>query len=526
VVAYGGFLTKQYDHNFVPWVSCLLSEECRGEFFFYPQHLLHLPAELAVLRICAMLGYTGGPIVPMQLAVAVLGATMAALFFLIVTEIVANLAVGGLATLGWLVSYGNWIVHTDGWYHPFGNVFVFLAAWCLLRSRGRATGLGESPAGRASRPAVALAACAFGLAFLFSQITLAYLPGLLLVILLDHSLRLSRPGLRDAAAFCALYGLVAILGYLAVGYTFLHFRAPEQFMSWVLYTHAGLPGWGALSWGRIDDIVIDTLGAFAPIRAGIGLRDLLHGQVHGAKLLAQAAVFAVPAFGCLTVAIAVRLRRRLWSKHKQAILLCLVWLAPLYAFGAWYEPQGFFLWLSTYSPWILVGLVLAEAVQWYTGRQLRLIQVASTLSLIILALGNFTGAIWPRHASTPVDYQKAAQAAALMTERDFLLSPTYSWWGAYLPLFPDRRSGSLVMMSAGKMSHGEIEALIRDTVEETHRRGGRLFFADAGQYSEEQWEWLIEYGGTPFYAEDFARLPKRLAWALLDGEIVWEIFPR
>lgn len=523
LVAYGAFLTKHYDHNFVPWVSCLQSPDCSGTFFFYPQHLLHLPAEYVVFRVWILLGFSGSAVLPMQLTTAMMGAISAGLLFLLITEVIRSLPAAVFATLAWLFSYGMWIVHTDGWYHPLGNAFFFFAAWWLLRS---AKGVNSRVKPSARDPgwlSVLPASFAFSLALLFSQLTLLYLPGLLLAIFLGDDLKINASRIRSAFSFCAVVALVTASVYLIIGVSYLDYRTPDQFISWIFFTHAGLPGWGQLSWERVADIAVDTLGAFVPIRAGIGFRDLLRGQVTGSFVPAQLSVLIFPAFVCLILAAAIRLWKQIWMEHKRLVLLCLAWLIPGYLFQSWYEPQALFISLPSFSLWMLIALVLDKVGHGSVPGHARILRVGSTLALVIIVVGNFTGAIWPRHSSFSLDYQKAAQASVLMTEKDVLLSPTYSWWGAYIPLFPGRDCRSLVMIARAEMTHDEVQALIWSIIAETHGRGGRVFFADASQYSEEQWKWLVNYGGLPFYREDFDRFTKRVAWTLMDGEVVWEV---
>lgn len=519
LVAYGTLLTQSYDYNIVPWVVHVQNADLSDPGFFHMQHLLHLPTEWVVYQVWRLFGYTQGAVLPMQWTSALLGSITAAVFFLLLDALTDDLPIALLTTAGWMFSFQTWTLHTDAWYHPLGNLFVLLTAWLLLRPRGADPG---TPREHRLIGIIFLAALTMGLAALFSQLALFFAPGMFLAVLLGPDLRTNRSRVREGVVFAAVAAAIIVLAYLLVSLAFLGHRTPADPVSWFQGTHGDLPRWGRWEWERIPESVVNSLAAFVPLTVGIRLRALLEGQILWPQIIAQLSVFVFLLAVLLLVLTGWRWRKTLWSTHRQTLVVCLTWLVPLTLFASWYEPDGLPITLPAFSLWTLAALVLAAAGRaekrgWRTAAIF-----AGTGLAIALLLGNLLGAVYPRHANPSPDYTKAAQAAAQMSPQDMLI--TLHWdWSTYLPLFPQRQSVSLLMLSQGRMSHQQIAAFIHETISQTHQQGGRALMVDAGRYTDAEWQWLLQDGGLEFSRADFDSIPKRIAWTFPDGEIVWEI---
>lgn len=514
---YGSLLTKEYDLNIVPWVVSVATPRLEDASFFFPQHLLHLPLEVIVYRAFLFVGYDQGPIVPMQLTSAFLGGVSAALFFLLLTEWIEDRVICLTVALVWLFSYQSWTMHTDAWYYPLGTAFVLLAGWLLVRIGGHRRkireDLIESSSGGMSMSWV-VAACAFALAVLFSQITLVYLPGLLLVILLDDSLRVTRSRLAAAALWTAAAGTIILAFYLLVSVGFLGHRSLAEGWVWVVGTHVKLPRWGVFSIARFIAAIPNTAAAIVPLNAGIGLRSLFNGEIRLDRLPAQITVFVLLPITVWLIVAGVRAARRIWSTRAKAVVVCLTWLIPMTVFLVWLEPQALFGCLPLFAALILVGLILYESRSGLSSHAGMLAVVA------LLLVGNLTGAVLPRHINAP-QVAKAAQVAAQMGPTDVMISPMWDWT-AYLPLY-DRRSRSLIILARGSMTEEDLQSWITTKVTEVNAQGGKVYISGVERLTLVDWRWLAEEGGLRFSREDFDLLPKRLAWTLEDGERIWEV---
>lgn len=509
-VAYPFFLSRSYDLNIVPWVVSMKEPAWRSEFFFHPQHLLHLPFMTFVFQILGQ-DSTDTAILVLQLTSAFLGVLTSCLTYLVIERFTEQKVYSVLVTIGTIISYGNWTLYTDGWYYSLGNFFFLLSMLLLIRYTNHT---------HLCRNYLYFSSLAFSLALLFSQIHLLLLPGILMIIFLykkEKSSWASR--IKDALIFISVSGLITLSVYLFVSLFILGHENISQFLDWLFKTHAKLPRWGIFTVDRLLEAIVGFISSLIPVYTGLGLRAFLRGEWSAVKFNPLLSLVALIILVITSIIIAFK-QRILMKTHLRTFFIYLSFLIPITIFSAWLEPVAMWAFIPTFCVWGYVGLIWSEG-----GPRNSLYPIALGILILGILAGNFSGAVYPRHVDYPLDYQKAAFAADKLSSQDIVISLHYDWWGGYLPLVSEARSLDLVMASRGEMAKQEILQMLLQITEEVHFHGGRVYLADTTRYSDKIWKWINEDAGLDLFREDIETLPKKQAWVFSDGEIVWELFP-
>ena len=525
LVFFAGFLTQDFNIGFLEWRGRLLAPNLQAPNFFHPQHLLHLPFLSLVYRFAGLLGYTGEPVQLMQFTNALFGVFSVAIFFRILVQVTENAEISLLAVLGWMFTYGTWKIHTEAWYEALGMPFILLAIWLLLRQPP-----GDNPPGqekealwktisRAGR-AVFYPALLVGIAILFGQIFLFYLPGFIVLTLLrsrNNVLAIRQAQLWQTGWFLFIPGSLTLATYYLVSALLLQRYTPGDFLNWILKTHGSVPGWFVFNLDRVIGSIPNLLAIFVPINEGIRLRALFAGAITPGKTLAQVATLASLLLIGVFVLLAFLNIKQSWRKAPAIFLACLVWMLTLAVFGIWNDPVGLFVFFPLFAVWIVIALTVtvgsaanARWKPWLNGAMLLLV--------LALFLANFSGTIYPDHAQPSLNIEKARITAQNMGQDDVFITYTYDW-SSYMVLFRPVRLVQLFVYQRER----PVDERIQEVLEETCQAGSQVFIVDATFYPDEYWEMLPGFFGVHTTRADFERLPKTLAWKFSDGETVWQL---
>jgi hypothetical protein len=474
-----------YDLNGISDARAVESASVR---VFSPNHLLYDPLGLVLYHAAQQLGYDGRAIFVLQLLTAVCGAFGLGLAFIAFKRMTEDSVAAFAATIWLGTSWAYWSFSTDVAY-IVPSAMIVLAALAVLVGHHLS-----------SRRLIAVSGVT-SLAILTWQANALLIPILILLVLAATHDRPIRSRARAVGILCGVTLALTGVVYLIVGVLVYSVRAPSELMRWALnYGGAHLPMWGRMGIDRIVPLATTAVASVIPLWSGLGLRTIARGSIDPSKVPTQLSVLALlllVGWSVITTA-----RDRTTGRYRS---FGLPWLLSAYAlfglFAFWwdpYEPKWFVV------PNVFLAAVLAIACAEGRGRHWGLpILVAC---LVVIAAGNFSAQIWPRHSQPNPGMQTAECIASHTGGNDLVLAADWTWDG-YTQYFYSRHTLNLISLF-GATSKGDGLRALAEYAELTQQRQGSVYVVDLDSYDSGYLTWFASQTSlVPRDLDQFASTP-------------------
>jgi hypothetical protein len=468
----------------------LEAENLEAGDLFTPNHMLYRPMGLLVYRGLQIYAqYDGVSLFVLQVITAIFASLGLAFSFLAFAQISQSIIRAALVTVGMGISWSYWRFSTNAAYLPVAMPFIALAIFSFLQTLS-----GSKRAGYYA--VISGVACAGAILVWQANIFLLLVLGLGYLILYEPTTAPKRVVLTSLLTFVPAVLIVGLV-YVSVGIIVFEVRTLTDFLTWV----SGHPGLGLSAWGRWGLDRFPTLlhthaSSIIPVWDGLGLRDLLRGEVNPAKISGQVSFVAYLLLCLGSLIFTIQYIRR-----RQARIRLLFWLIASYAaylpFVLWWDPtEPYWFVILNFFFWGIVAIV------WGIPGKDRAFYSLPLLALIILIIGfaNFSQTIWPKHTQPNDMLQRAACVSAHLKPQDLLLETDWDWPG-YVSYFYKQSVTSLIWHPDSSES---IMEAIRREVTATQQVNGQVVMIDLNSYSPEYLAWLET--NTSLGPEQFDRL--------------------
>ncbi|HYM16570.1 MAG TPA: hypothetical protein VEZ14_13520 [Dehalococcoidia bacterium] len=493
---------------------------------FNPYHLAYNWLGWAAYHIARLAGFGGGPLGPVQIMNATLGAAGVGVLWALMRAAAPGrtAAVAAVGLLG--LSFGYWGYAVDAELYTldaFLLILLLAAAWRAATIRSPRT--------------FAVMGLANGAAVLGHNTAALWL---LVAIMLLARARRDLPRavlLRAAAAYAAGAAAVVLPAYaLAVPAVGLH--TPREYYDWLTgYAQSGSYGhWQtttplrvALGAGRALVGAHSAL-ALSPVHRFIAqhfadksLRKefFLVRNVSSGEAYALLAVAAVVGLALLALAAHWLRRPALAPRTRALALVALVWLVPYVIFFAWWQPENVKFWISSWIPAaVLLALPLSSAD--LGPRVRRLAPYALAVAMSALFVVNLAGSILPYRAKSN-DYWRVRVAWYEQNTHpgDIVFANDYVYV-EYLNYFGHGKAYDLGNDIIGKVGPERAPAEIQRLIDASP--GSRVFFSSEIFYpGQDQYSNCVEPICTTGDAVRRAFQPRSTEVADLPLEEVWQL---
>jgi hypothetical protein len=399
---------------------------------FSPYHLVASWIGWAAYNGVRLVGYDGGPLIPMQVLNAMFGAAGIAILWLLL-RFATRARLPAIAAAGTLaLSYGYWAYSLGPDIYPFATASLIAAL-----AAGYYATVNPRPA------CYALFGLLAGMSVLGHNSNALFVVTLggasLLLVAYEASLRRS-----VALGLCYSAGvLLAIVPLYAVALATVKASTPSEAYDW-LTAYAQSGEWGHLRLSNFPKAIVGAGRAFIgghflfsldsvrdwaeETSGGKSLREEVYLARDYPRVAAYALVVPIIAIAVALVALAAN-----WITRRHAIergprtlaVLCLAWLVPVALFAFWWEPVNLEFWMAAWVPlFVLLALPLAAA---RSTRDARFDGITVGVLLASLFIVNFLGSIVPQ-LSEENDYwrQRIAWYEQNATQDDLILANNHS----------------------------------------------------------------------------------------------------
>jgi hypothetical protein len=468
------------------------------------------------------MGHTGDALWPLQTLNAAFGAGTILILALIIRLVIDSAILSILLALCAAFSYAFWTHTVDAFFiipAAFFSILCLLLALLLRDARLRtlrlllSTSLGLS----------------LGLAGLVYQADLALAPALMVASWPSGHQR-ARTFVRNWAVVFVVLTLVAggMWTYQAVSSAGV--ANVQELSSWFLLKHGGMRDglWRREGVNLAVTVPTAWLASILPVYEGLRLREAAYGVISLDRIPAQLALVILTVIMAHTIAIGLKhsaiILRDKGTQH--VMLFCSLWFLIPGLTVAWFDPAEVKLWLvPMLSPWIAYAAVINCISRQRQFGQAIYHQSATLLLafLITASIGNFVLAIWPDHVTESAGISVARQFVQQSHPHDLLIYATFDWPDYVEYVAGDRTAISLVGVAQSSGRDG-VRPWLRETVEQTWRRGGRVYVPDYfGSNTRELWQnWISPFTGLD--QADFQPYHRSVAMDL-GKEVVWELAP-
>lgn len=470
LVLYLPFGSIQHDLNGVAEAMAIARG---GHDIFRPNHMLYgIIGRLAYIT-AQTLGYAG-PVDPiLTFITALAGAATIGMASLALRRLSASSSGALLGSAFLALSWAQWSFSTDIYYIPLAAAFSAGAFASSLYSPRIAASL------------LTGLCCAF--AILTWQACVFLVPMIAISPLVNHREQPFRDRLSAVAVIAGTCGVILSLCYLSVAFFVYGHRNLPAIISWLTnYGGARLPVWGTWSPDRIVPAGISAIASIIPLWSGLGLRHLLSGSLPIDKIPTLLSLLALMGLAGMSIWHAVRWRHLPYRQFG--------WIGATYAI---FLP--FIIWWDPYEPkWFVVPnlfLAAAIAVVWGSPALSRPTIFLAGACILLIGLGNFQAAIWPRATVPNPNIEQAACVAQHLRAGDVFLETDWSF-GGYLSYFYGCDTVSLIDLSARVNGDHALVAAIAEVIRARQTSGGRVFIEDLDSYGPAQQAWFFTHTGV------------------------------
>jgi hypothetical protein len=346
-----------------------------------------------------LLGYGGGPLLPVQVLNALTGALGIAVLWVLLRTVVPGRAAAGCGLLAF--SYGYW------WYSVEVEVYI-LSAVLLICSLSLAYRVAMNPAWKSC----ALLGATHGFAVLAHNTNVLFVT-VTAVALLYASRTLP---LRSVVRLVLVYagaGIVVVAPTYVLAMAASGLQTPEEVYEWLLPPRQGVP-YGVWESSNVPKALVGigralVGGHFAfsldPVHEIVddgfsdkNLREelfLVRDFPEWLALLLLALIVVLALAFSLHVLAGLLGGTSLDDRGRLLAILCAAWLVPYVPFFAWWEPQNIEFWIA---PWIPLAILFALgfSTRVHPPRRGFTLPPAGVI-IVILFCVNLWGSVWPQH---------------------------------------------------------------------------------------------------------------------------------
>ncbi len=485
LLLYVPFRSINYDLNGIADAQAV---ETAGIHVFPPNHMLYNPLGVVLYHAAQWLGYDGRAIVLLQMLTALCGALGLGFGFLAFRHMTGD-PIAAFASSLWLgTSWAYWTFSTDVAY-IVPSAMVVMAALALLFG------------GPLSKRRLAALAGISALAILTWQANVLLLPILALLVLATRDELMRSDRLRAVGILSGvMIGLTGLV-YLVVGVLVYGVRGPSELLRWALnYGGVHLPMWGRLGFDRLLPLATSALASLVPVWDGLGLRDIVQGSFDTSKIPAQLSLAAMVILAGWSAVWIIRDRS---SERRRGSAL--PWLLAAYAlyvlFALWWDPHE--------PKWFVVPNVFLAAILATvfacSGKERHGYPIY-VACLVVIAAGNFSAQIWPRHAQPNLNLQTAQCVASHSASNDLIIMADWTWEG-YEQYFYSRNTLNLIGLF-GTMSKSDGLLFLTQNITSTQQRQGNVYAVDLSSYSPGYLSWFFSQTSlSPRDFDQFASTP-------------------
>lgn len=470
LLLYLPLLTRHYDPN-----GIIEAQAVESGALFNPHHILNRPVGFLLYYGARLLGYDGPSVTILQLVSAVAGAIGLGLAFIAFYHLGGSRAIAAVGT-AWLgTSWAYWSTATDVSYLiPTATLVAAILAWLTKREL-------------AYRDLVGVGLL-YSLSLLMCKCNAVFMPALLLGALWASRARTLRERVVALAVVAAASVVPAGLFYLGVGVIAYSYTTIPQFADWLLRYRDQLPMYGQVTAETVPSLVVSTIASFIPVWSGLGLRDLLRGEVSVDNIAGLSSLLALAAGGTLSLYCLLSggldRVRDVW-RHGWLIAGYLSYMG----FIAWWEPQAV---VWHVLPNILLLALITRIVSRMPNRRQIIAIYAGCVT--VMAMVNFMVTIWP-HRAEASPYMALAQCVAeRMGPNDLFVATDWNW-ADYLSYFYGRETLNMIYVVAHLGDKDKAYAEAKARIEETRRRGGVAYIMEVTSYPPEFIRWLAAQTG-------------------------------
>lgn len=452
-----------------------------------PNHLLYRPLARGLQAAGELVGAGSDLLTVMQWLTVVFSAAGVGLFHRAATLLMPwYAALLGTALLA--TSWAHWVFSTDAYYITPAAALVAGAVAVVLS------------AGPGAVARLVLAGGLAGASVLIWQANVILCAVLPLGVLSERDTCGER--VRRALVVAVAAGGVVAVAYYAAALL----SGVTEPVAWVT-SHGSdeqgrVPIWGVWSADRLPRAAVTALASIVPLWEGMGVRQLLKGQLIPAKIPSQAALVAV---GWLVAQLAASLWRR-GRRVDAADVWLLFGYASFWPFIVWWDPfePKWFVVPNLFLAWLLAKHVATSKPRGFA------------VAAAAITFANLTATVWVRHTTKTPGELVAECYAARASSQDVAVLTDWEWFN-YVRYDHGSGTGAIDMIGAAGVKGGAAAHLHREIA--TSMVAGRRVLlrdplqADAGQ-------WTVIHALTGLSAEDFAVLALEPAFSCGDVRFV------
>lgn len=457
---------------------------------FHPHHLVYEWCGWAVYHAALGLGYSGGPMLPVQVFNALTGALGIAVLWALLRRVVGRVAAAsGCGLLGFF--YGYW------WYSVEAEVYI-LSTLLLICSLTVAYHAAMDPRWKL----FALLGGAQGFAILAHQTNVLFAivaAGALFIA--SRSLPLGdviRCALAYAGAGIAIVvppyvSAIAILRLRTLGdvyYWLTRYAQADVGGSWeLLNIPKAVFGFGrALVGGHFlfalepsRKLLLESFPSQSLREEQFLVRNFPDWLI--LLLLALSAVVIV----ALIVAVLGWLRQPKLDSPQARVLaiLCITWFVPYALFFLWWEPQNLEFWIAPLVPVVILFALLSSVHEYRSRRRFLSTSVMILLSALISV--NFLGSVWPQHNPKNDYWRMRTSWYEGHTSSSDLVLYGDSPQGRYLKYYSQAKLIDVRTIFANRKDKAEAVAELQRRIDSAHAQrvlvSSEVFYPAADKYS-------------------------------------------
>ncbi|MGX9296192.1 hypothetical protein [Tsukamurella paurometabola] len=482
----------------------MIAENGSAADLLVPNHLLYPLIPAIFYRAWQLFGWTGGALLPLQVASAIGGAAAVGLTYILARRITASTPLAAIVASGFALSFGIWRYSISADSVTIPLVFALLVLLTLI-PRDPTTG---------PRPLLTAAACTGAILAYQTQALL------LIVVIVAYLTETKRPRaqrIRDALRTTTIVASASATVYLAVAVGVASVRSVGQLLEWQ-FAMADTGLWGNPSPHSIIDgaqAMVSAIGApIAPLSSD---RATAPGKV---AFVGIAIIAAAPLVGAIAV------RKDLLSGHRRTVSVLATWAVAFGAFTLYWVAADISFWAPALVPWwLFTGLVLALLAVRARPRT-RVVSAAAVAAVVAIAAHGWGEGIAPAQFRSTA-YRTALAIGDRTDPHDLIVTTGGDDLFLQVPYFAERRTFSVlhhllgvreapspwiidpttVGYSGGRPTAQEVFAVLDREIERTCASGGRAYLVGSSQRAE--WEGIAELAVAP---NDFERYPARSAW--------------
>jgi len=489
LILYLPFFSIQWDMNGIieAWYV-----DTGGNDMFSPNHMLFRPVGFVIYRTLQLFGYDGNSAVVLQYITAISAALGVGFLFLALMGLTENRKVSMLASGLLAVSWSYWKFSTDIAYLIPATMFANAALALLLCTK-------------IFYRSILVVGVLTGISILFFQGNIFLVPVFAIIILYERKPYKFQTYLYSMLMFLVTVGSIIAFAYILIPMILFGYTNLVDIAKWASRHGSDIGGdvpmWGSWGLDRLFPTVHSAVASFVPIWQGLGLRNLLQGDIiQPDKILPQLSLVAlVIIFGATIIFLFDEWFRKNSMPEMVWLILGYVSFLP---FIIWFDPFQ--------TNWFIIPnvfLIMTIAKIWNA----KIVIHPNLIYLLggcitIIALANFTSTIWPYHSVQNPQIKLASCFTEKTTEFDTFIPTDWIWFG-YAVYFFDYE-GEVLRLMRGEQYWQENVELIEYELMKREQQRGSVYAVDINSYSQDGLDYFENRVGMPIsILNQFKQIP-------------------